>query len=216
MKYKAVLFDMDGTVMNTIEDLCDSVNASLAVFGMPPISLAETMRYVGNGAGRLIEQSVPEGTDRETFERVLKYYVNYYQDHCMIKTGPYDGIVPLMQRLQKDGLRQVIISNKPDAATREIADRFFRGYTEFVIGEREGLRRKPWPDMVFAAVEQLGLPKEECVFVGDSEVDFATAKNAEMDCISVLWGFRDEALLRRAGAELFVRTPEELGDLLLA
>ena len=127
MKYKAVLFDMDGTVMNTIEDLRDAVNFTLSSFEMPEISLADTMRFVGNGARRLIEQAVPADTDRELLERVLKYYVNYYQEHCMIKTAPYDGITELMRRLKDAGLRQVVISNKPDGATGEIADRYFRG-----------------------------------------------------------------------------------------
>ena len=216
MKYQAVLFDMDGTVMNTIEDLHDAVNFTLSSFEMPEISLADTMRFVGNGARRLIEQAVPADTDREQLERVLKYYVNYYQAHCMIKTAPYDGISELMRRLKDAGLRQVIISNKPDGATGEIADRYFRGLLEFSIGEIEGLRRKPWPDMVNAAVERLGILKEECVLVGDSEVDCITAKNAGVDCISVLWGFRDKAALTAAGASAFAGTPEELGHLILA
>lgn len=216
MKYKAVLFDMDGTVMNTIEDLHDAVNFTLSSFEMPEISLADTMRFVGNGARRLIEQAVPADTDRELLERVLKYYVNYYQEHCMIKTAPYDGITELMRRLKDAGLRQVVISNKPDGATGEIADRYFRGLLEFAIGEKEGVRRKPWPDMVEAALERLGILKEECVLVGDSEVDCITAKNAGVDYISVLWGFRDKAALTAAGASAFAGTPEELGNLILA
>ena len=216
MKYKAVLFDLDGTVMNTIEDLNDSVNAALQAFSLPEITLPDTMRFVGNGARRLMEQAVPEGTDPDRFEAILKYYVNYYQDHCLIKTGPYPGIPALMERLRAAGMRQVIISNKPDAATREIADRFFPGVTEFVIGEREGLRRKPWPDMVFAAIRRLGFSKDECVLIGDSEVDISTAENAGVDCISVLWGFRDEEVLRSAGATVFAHTAEELREILLA
>lgn len=216
MKYKAVLFDLDGTVMNTIDDLNDSVNATLRAFSLPEITLSDTMHFVGNGARRLMEQAVPVGTDPDRFESILQYYVNYYQDHCLIKTGPYPGIPALMELLRAEGVRQVIISNKPDAATREIADRFFPGVTEFVIGEREGLRRKPWPDMVLAAIRQLDLSKEECVLVGDSEVDVNTAGNAGVDCISVLWGFRDEELLRSAGANVFARTAEELKEILLA
>ncbi len=216
MRYKAVLFDMDGTVMNTIEDLNDSVNASLQVFGLPQITLTDTMRFVGNGARRLMEQAVPAGMDPNRFEMVLDYYVNYYQNHCLIKTCPYPGIPELMKRLQDAGLRQVIISNKPDVATREIADRFFSGLPEFAIGEKDGLRRKPWPDMVFAAIERLGIPAEKCIYVGDSEVDIATAKNAGIDCISVLWGFRERNVLVNAGATVFARTPRELQEFLLA
>lgn len=216
MRYKAVLFDMDGTVMNTIEDLNDSVNASLQAFGLPQITLADTMRFVGNGARRLMEQAVPAGTDPDRFETILEYYVNYYQKHCLIKTGPYPGIPELMRSLQAAGLRQVIISNKPDAAAREIADRYFPDFAEFVIGEKDGLRRKPWPDMIFAAIERLGVPREECVYAGDSEVDIDTARNAGIDCISVLWGFRERKVLEAAGAMAFARTPEELCGLLLA
>lgn len=216
MSWKAVLFDMDGTVMNTLEDLCDSVNFSLRHFALPEITLEQTRCFVGNGARRLIEQAVPPGTEKDRIEEILKYYVNYYQAHCLIKTAPYAGVTDLMKKLKKAGIRQVIVSNKPDAATKEIAERFFNGLTEFAIGEREGLRRKPWPDMVDAAVEQLGLKKEECVFVGDSEVDIATAKNAKVDCISVLWGFRDRDALYKAGAGVFAETPEELGDRILA
>ena len=215
MSYKAVLFDLDGTVMNTIEALHDSVNSSLSHFGMPEISLEDTMHFLGNGARRLIEQAVPEGTGNDLLEKVLEYYVNYYQAHCMIKTAPYDGVIDLMKRLADAGKRQVIISNKPDGATREIAERFFSGLTDFVIGEKAGLRRKPWPDMVDAAVERLGLSKEECVLIGDSEVDIATGKNAAVDCISVLWGFRDRKTLEDAGASVFAELPAELGDLII-
>ena len=215
MSYKAVLFDMDGTVMNTIDDLNDSVNASLRHFGMPGISREDTLRFIGNGARRLIEQAVPAGTGEDMLEEVLKYYVNYYQSHCMIKTAPYDGITELMKSLRDAGVRQVIVSNKPDAATKEIAGRFFEGLAEFVIGEREGLRRKPWPDMVDAAVGLLGLSKEDCVYVGDSEVDLATAVNAGLHCISVLWGFRDRKTLEDAGALSFAETPAELGNMIL-
>ena len=215
MSYKAVLFDMDGTVMNTIDDLHDSVNASLKHFGLPEISLKDTMRFIGNGARRLIEQAVPADSSTELAELVLEYYVNYYKGHCLIKTAPYDGITELMRRLKEAGVRNVIVSNKPDAATVEIAERFFSGLTEFAIGEKEGLRRKPWPDMVDAAVERLGLSKRECVLVGDSEVDIATAKNADVDCISVLWGFRDKGQLTEAGAAVFAETPEVLGELVL-
>ena len=153
--------------------------------------------------------------ENDLLEEVLKYYVNYYQNHCMIKTAPFKGITDLMRRLKEAGIRQVIVSNKPDAATKEIAERFFSGLTEFVIGEKEGLRRKPWPDMVDAAIGRLGLTKDECVYVGDSEVDVATAKNAAVQCISVLWGFRDRKTLEEAGAAAYAQTPEKLGDMII-
>ncbi len=215
MKYKAVLFDMDGTVVDTIDDLRDSVDHSLKHFGMPGISKEDTLRFIGNGARRLIEQAVPEGTEEDLLEEVLKYYVNYYQAHCMVKTAPFEGVIEMMTRLKKAGIRQVIVSNKPDVAANEIAERFFGGLAEFVMGEKEGLRRKPWPDMVDAAVGRLGLSKDECLYVGDSEVDIATAKNAGVQCIPVLWGFRDRKTLEEAGAPVIAETPAELGDMII-
>lgn len=206
---------MDGTVMDSLEDMWYSVNHTLARFSMPAVTLDQTRRYVGNGARRLIEQAVPAGTDTETVEKVLNYYVPYYAEHCMDNTKPYAGIPEIMSELKAAGIRQVIVSNKPDIATAEIAEVFFSGLTDFAVGEKEGIRRKPWPDMVYAALDRLQLSKEECVYVGDSEVDYATAVNSGLDCISVLWGFRSRELLESNGAKVFVETPWELRDLIL-
>lgn len=214
MKYKAVLYDMDGTVLDTLQDLTDSVNAALARFNMPARRPQEIRSFLGNGAQRLIELSVPAGTEAAETRRVLDFYKPYYDEHCRIKTAPYAGIVELMRALKAMGVKQAVVSNKPDAAVRELAAEFFPGLLESAIGESAAVRRKPSPDTVEAAMSEMGLTARECVYVGDSEVDIATAKNAGMDCISVAWGFRDEPELVAAGANTIVRTVPELASAL--
>ena len=215
MKYKAVLFDMDGTVMNTLADLADSVNYCLSRFNFPVRTVDEVRSFLGNGSRYLIEHALPAGTDPAVTEELLAFYMPWYEQHCLIKTAPYDGIVPLMEKLKALGYKLAVISNKRDGATREIAGRFFPGLLDLTVGERDGIKRKPAPDMVFAAAEELGLSLGECVFIGDSEVDFNTAKNAGVDCICVLWGFRDLHELKKAGAVVFANDVPALEKLIL-
>ena len=180
MRYDAILLDMDGTVLNTIEDLADAMNAALRHFGMPERSLAEVRAFVGNGAKRLVEQAVPAGTDEA--------------------------------RRDFEGVR---ISNKPDPAVALLAQEHFAGLLDLAVGETARLRRKPWPDMVEEACARLGLRKERCLYVGDSEVDVLTARNAGLDCASVCWGFRSRKELENAGAAHLFESPEALGDWIL-
>ena len=215
MRYKAVLFDMDGTVLDTLADLTNAVNHVLALYGMPQRTPREVAGFLGNGAERLLTLSVPAGTSRETVREMLAVYQPWYDAHCLIKTAPYDGILPLMQELKEHGLRLAIISNKPDRAVQELSAAFFPGLLELSVGESPSVRRKPAPDTVLKAAAQIGLPVDQCVYVGDSEVDLQTARNAGMDCISVTWGFRDEPQLLDAGAATLVHTTKELRDLLL-
>ena len=215
MKYQAVLFDMDGTVLDTLDDLCDSINHSLAEFSLPPVSREHVRQCLGNGAAFLVSHSIPAGSSPELEADVLAFYKPWYDAHCLIKTAPYEGILPMMQSLKEQGLRLAIISNKPDRAVQELSDAFFPGLLELSVGESPSVRRKPAPDTVLTAASQIGLSVDQCVYVGDSEVDLQTARNAGMDCISVTWGFRDEAQLIEAGASVLVRTPEELESLLL-
>ena len=215
MKYQAVLFDMDGTVLDTLDDLCDSINHSLAEFSLPQVSREHVRQCLGNGAAFLVSHSIPAGSSPELEADVLAFYKPWYDAHCLIKTAPYEGILPMMQALKEQGLRLAIISNKPDRAVQELSDAFFPGLLELSVGESPSVRRKPAPDTVLTAASQIGLPVDQCVYVGDSEVDLQTARNAGMDCISVTWGFRDEAQLIEAGASVLVRTPEELESLLL-
>ena len=214
MKYKAVLYDMDGTVLDTLVDLTDAVNVSLRRFGLPEQPAMHVRDVLGNGARRLIMGCLPEGTDERTADAVLEFYKPYYDAHCREKTAPYPGIIELMQRLRDAGVKQAVVSNKPDGAVKELAELFFGGLIESAVGESETVRLKPCPDAVLAAAKLMGVSKDECVYVGDSEVDIETARRAGMDCISVAWGFRDEDMLRAEGAACIVRSAEELFEAL--
>ena len=206
---------MDGTVLDTLDDLADSVNRSLREFGLPEVSRFHVGQSLGNGAKYLIRHCLPEGSDEALCERVLSFYKPWYDAHCRIKTKPYDGILQLMEALRADGIHQAIISNKPDSAVQELAEAFFPGLMDVVIGESPAVKRKPSPDTVLAAASQMGLMASDCVYIGDTEVDLETARNAGMDCIPVSWGFRTEEQLCAAGAEEIIRSPEELKKKLL-
>ena len=176
MRYRGVLWDMDGTVLDTLEDLWAAVNVSLRRFSLPEASLEAVRAGLGNGAAHLISCVAPEGKR----EQVLAFYKPWYDAHCNLKTHPYPGILPLMGELRAGGVRQAIISNKPDPAVQELAKSYFPGLLETAVGESETVRRKPNPDAVLAAVRQMGLTVADCVYIGDTEVDLATAKNAGM------------------------------------
>lgn len=201
---------MDGTVLDTLDDLADSVNHSLAYFGLPAVEREHVRQNLGNGADYLISHCTPADCGAEKIREILAYYKPWYDAHCLIRTKPYPGILPLMEALHAGGIRQGIISNKPDPAVQELAASFFPGLLETVVGESPAVRRKPSPDTVLAAAEKLGLSPADCVYVGDTEVDIETARAAGMDCITVTWGFRSEEQLRAAGAALLVHSTEEL------
>ena len=205
MAYRAVLYDMDGTVLDTLSDLEAACNTALRQFGLPEVPREKVRLSLGNGADRLIRACVPEGTDEELIRRVIAWYRPWYDAHCCVLTAPYPGILPLMERLKARGIPQAIISNKADAAVQELAAR-----------ESERVRCKPNPDAVLAAAAQIGVAVEDCVYVGDTEVDLATARNAGMDCLIVGWGFRSEQQLREAGAVRIAYTAEELEAQILA
>ena len=175
----------------------------------------EVRRFVGNGIHKLIERAVPEGLEDEKVEQVFEEFKTYYTAHCEIKTRPYDGIMELLAQLKEKGIKLAIVSNKNDAAVKELARDYFADYIEkkVAIGEREGIRKKPAPDSVFEAMRILGVDKKDTVYVGDSDVDRATAKNAGLDCISVTWGFRDEALLKSLEPEYLIAEPKEILDI---
>lgn len=198
----AVIFDLDGTLLDTLEDLTDATNAALAAFGYPRRSLEEVRQFVGNGAARLIALAVPEGADPEP---VLAYFREYYDAHCRIKTGPYPGILEALSQIARS-CPVAIVSNKPDSAVKALCADYFPGI--FALGEHPGCPRKPAADMVLKAMAAIGA--KTCVYVGDSEVDLETAKNAGVPCLSVLWGFRDRATLEQAGATHFCDHPWEL------
>ena len=213
MRYKAILFDMDGTVLDTIEDLHDSVNYSLEKFGMPSVALAEVKASLGNGSLYLIEHVVPKGTSPELTKEIHEFYKKWYNYHCVNKTRPYEGIPELMEKLKAMGCGVAIVSNKPNTAVTELNERFFPDI--YAIGETAEIRRKPWPDMPLAAAKHLGVDGKDCLYVGDTEVDIKTAQSSGMDCASVSWGFRDEQQLIASGAKSIYRTVSELSDMLL-
>ena len=215
MKYKAVLFDMDGTVLDTLGDLAAAVNHTLREFSMPERSIAEVAAALGNGAAYLIAHTVPEGTSKELTEEVLAAYAPYYDAHCDILTGPYDGIVPLMQKLRDKGVKLAVISNKQDTAVKPLAEKYFPGLLEIAVGESAEVRRKPNPDAVLAALRHIGVEREDAIYVGDTEVDLQTARNAGMECASVDWGFRTREQLVEIGAEHIFDTVQELEEYLL-
>lgn len=213
MGYQTVLFDMDGTLLDTLGDLHASVNAILSARGFPERSAGEVRSFLGYGAEVLIRRSLPDGTDEETAAEALRAYRDYYAAHADILTRPYEGVPEVLAALRAAGRRAAVVSNKPDGATRALAKRYFGDLP--AMGEHAPLRRKPWPDMVDAALGMLGAPRKGAVYVGDSEVDVQTARNAGLPVIAVSWGFRDREALRAAGAETVVDTAEELLALLL-
>ena len=214
-KKDTVIFDLDGTLLNTLEDLRDSVNVVMQKYGYPVHSLEEIRTFVGNGIGKLMERSVPGGRHNPDLEQALSDFKRYYTAHCRIKTKPYDGAVELMRVLSDHGFKLAIVSNKNDAAVKELNDIYFGAYTKAALGDQEGRARKPAPDAVFAALEQLGSSKGQAVYIGDSEVDHETAVNSGLDCILVSWGFRDREVLERFEGAVVVDTCEEIQKLLL-
>lgn len=214
--YKLAVFDMDGTILDTLEDLKDSTNFALEKCGYPTRTYDEVRRFVGNGIRKLIERAVPEGLTVEQIDRVHEVFTEHYKVHCADKTKAYDGIKSLLEKLRANGVKTAVVSNKADYGVQELCKEYFDGLFDYAIGEREGIRRKPAPDSVNEALRVLGMSKSEAVYIGDSDVDFETAKNAELPCISVLWGFRDEEFLREKGATLFVHDPAEIYDIIMA
>lgn len=213
--YKLAIFDMDGTILDTLEDLKDSVNYALCECGYPERTYDEVRSFVGNGIRKLIERAVPDGTSLENIDNVHNTFTEHYKLHCADKTKAYDGIKPLISELRRNGIKTAVVSNKADYGVQELCREYFDGLFDYAVGERERIRRKPAPDSVNEALRVLGFDKSEAVYIGDSDVDFETAKNAELPCISVLWGFRDEDFLRKIGAKTFVSKPSEILDIIL-
>ncbi len=213
-KYKAVVFDLDGTLLNTLEDLRDSVNYALKKYSYPSHTLSEIRSFVGNGIGTLIHRALPFDVSEDVFQKVFDAFKAYYAEHCNVKTCPYDGIISLLERLKKENYRLAIVSNKADFAVKSLNRDYFNSLIDVAMGEHEGVRRKPEPDMVLNVLEMMNVPKNETIYIGDSDVDIKTAYNAGLDCIVVDWGFRDRDFLIKNGAKIIVSTPEELIDLL--
>jgi len=210
MSYKAILFDLDGTLLNTLDDLHNSVNRTLSAFHFPLRTKEETRLAVGDGVGMLITRSIPNGQNNPQFAECLAAFRQDYAENNQVLTAPYEGISALLTTLREKNVRVGVVSNKFDSAVKALCADYFGQLVEVAVGEREGVRRKPHPDSLFAAMEALNIQPQDCLYVGDSETDVASAKNAGIDCCSVLWGFRDKDTLTKAGATRFVSTPKDI------
>lgn len=214
MNIKAVIWDLDGTLLNTLDDLAASVNAALAMNGMPLRSTEEVRAFVGNGIRNLMMRAVPDGEANPAFDKALEDFTRHYGAHSRDRTRPYDGILEMLDRLSAVGVKHAIVSNKIDFAVKELSRAYFGERMCAAIGDDPSRARKPAPDSVLAAMREMGVTAQETVYVGDSDVDVLTARNAGVPCVAVLWGFRDEACLRAAGAERLARTPDELREII--
>ena len=199
--YQLAIFDMDGTILNTLEDLKISINHALIENGFPERTFEEVRRFVGNGTQKLVERSVPEGTGKEKQQEVLASFDEYYAVHCADYTKPYQGIVEALQELKKRNIKTAVVSNKPDYGVQSLCEKYFKGLFDFPVGMKEGMRKKPAPD---------------AVLIGDSDVDVQTALNAHLTCVGVTWGFRDREVLENAGAKIIVDDTEEMLKEILA
>ncbi len=209
-QYSTYIFDLDGTLLNTLGDLCASCNYALKTMGFPTRTLDEVRRFVGNGVAKLIERAVPEGTSAELTAETLDVFRRHYLDHGLDTTCPYDGIPEMLAELKRKGKRIAVVSNKFNDATRQLCAHFFPDTVEVAIGETSTIRKKPAPDTVIEAMRQLGVTAEDAVYIGDSDVDVMTARNSGMPCISVLWGFRDKNFLIESGATTFAEVPADI------
>ena len=208
MSNQAVIFDLDGTLLDTLDDLVNAVNHILRVHSFPERTRAELRSFLGNGARDLVKRSLPAKVDDEDFEKYLDEYVKYYNAHSKIETKPYPGVIDLLTELKSCGILTAVVSNKPDAAARSLCEEYFGPLVDFAIGDRPDIARKPSADPVKLAMKELGC--DRAVYVGDSEVDVMTAANAGLSCVSLTWGFRDKDLLEKNGATCFADNVEQL------
>ena len=211
-KYKAAVFDMDGTILNTLDDMTASANYTLNKMGFPGRTTDEIRMFVGNGIPKLVERMVPAGTSEEDVKKSLAIFMDYYPKHSMDRTRPYEGIVELLKKLKDSGIKLACVSNKADAAMKDLCVQFFDGLFDDAEGERAGVNKKPAPDMVWMALDKLGVTKDEAAYIGDSNVDYETAVNSGLSCISVSWGFRSRKFLEDLGSKCIVDEPFEVYD----
>ncbi len=215
MKYKAVIFDMDGTILNTLEDLKNATNYSLRQFGMPERSLEEVRMFVGNGIRKLVERAVPAGTSEEKIAQVFDVFLEYYEIHSADNTSPYPGILELVEKLKKSGIKTAVSTNKADVPAQELGREYFNGIFDLIVGQQDGLKVKPAPDSVNKILSILDIQKKDAIYIGDSDVDVQTAKNSGLDFIGVSWGFRGREFLEKNGAKNIVDNANEILDLVV-
>lgn len=209
---KTVIFDLDGTLLNTLDDLADSTNYALSKFGYPTRTIEEVRQFVGNGVAKLIERAIPEGKNNPNFEKCLAIFKENYAQNMYNKTAPYNGIIEMLSNLKSKGIKIAVVSNKFDLAVKELCKKYFEGVIDFAAGENEaqGIKKKPAPDTVISVLNEFNFASEDAVYVGDSDVDIMTAKNSKMPCISVTWGFRDKKFLLENGATILINAPSEI------
>lgn len=210
MKYTTIIFDLDGTLLNTLADLAAATNHALTEHKLPQRTTDEVRRFVGNGIHKLIERAVPADTPAELQEAVFASFNRYYKEHCADSTRPYEGVPQLLQQLRTAGCRTAIVSNKADYGVQALAKQYFDGQLDAACGERAGIAKKPAPDMLLAIMRQLKAEPASTIYIGDSDTDLDTARNAGVACIGACWGFRGRAFLEAHGAKLLA---ENVGDI---
>ena len=213
---RLLIFDLDGTLLNTLEDLTDSTNYALKEFNFPTRTIEEVRNFVGNGVAKLIERAIPNGRENENFEDCLEVFKQNYAENMNNKTSPYEGIIDLLKELKSKNYKIAVVSNKFDLAVKGLCARYFADLVDIAIGENEkaGIKKKPAPDTVNQVLKNFNISNEEAIYIGDSEVDIMTAKNSNMDCISVTWGFKDKEFLLANDAKIIVNSPDEIISIL--
>ncbi|MBR3835485.1 MAG: HAD-IA family hydrolase [Clostridia bacterium] len=210
MKYKAYIFDLDGTLLDTLLDLANAVNFAMREKGYPERTVAEVRNFIGNGIKVLIKRSVPDGTSEDDYAEALELFTKYYLEHIADYTKPYDGMIDVVKTLTERGCKVAVLSNKAHVAAQAVVKDFFGDIFDIVVGKMDEFPSKPEPDSLFYTIRTLGVTAEECVYIGDSDVDVLTAHNAGLPCIGVTWGNRDEDVLIASGAEYIANTPNEI------
>lgn len=208
--YKAVIFDLDGTLLNTLGDLAASVNHALKACGYPERTVAEVRAFIGNGVIKLMQRATPDGISQEDFDRCFNSFRSHYLEHMFDTTKPYDGILPLLDSLKEAGIKTAVVSNKLHSGVVGLCKDFFGDRLTCAFGVLDESERKPSPANVFKALKQMNIDASDCVYVGDSEVDIQTANNAGLDCIAVTWGYRDLDVLKRNQPKYIIDKPEEI------
>lgn len=214
MNYNTLIFDLDGTLLDSLDDLRDSVNYALKKLNYPIRSKKEICSFIGNGIERLIELSLPEKTSYDKFAECLFIFKIHYSKNLKCKTKPYDGIIDLLKYLKENKYKIAIVSNKFQDGVTELNDYYFSEYIQVAIGKSSERRKKPYPDTVLKAIDDLDSSIDKCLYIGDSEVDFKTARNAGVDFVGVAWGFRDKKVLEDLGSNYIINTPNDLISIL--
>ena len=213
MSYTTYIFDLDGTLLDTLQDLADAVNYAMRQMNYPERTLDEVRRFIGNGMRKLIERSAPKNTDAEKIEKALEYFKAYYSRHLADFTKPYDGIENVIDTLKLQGKKLAVVSNKADEAAKAVVKEYFGDSLGIVVGQKDGIPAKPSPESVNCVIKTLNADRSECIYIGDSDVDVLTAHNAGLECIGVTWGNRCRQELADSGAEYIVESPSDILDL---